>query len=82
MELGALPLTTAHAIELVAFVPATAVEPLRIGADYCLRPQGAVAATPCVLPLRALQPAAKVATAKVAWHGRERIGLLRRSAAT
>ncbi|MGW4735160.1 non-homologous end joining protein Ku [Streptomyces shenzhenensis] len=76
-ELRALPLTTARAIELVAFVPASAVDPFRIGPGYYLQPQGAVAAKPYVLLRRALERASKVAVAKFAWHGRERIGLLR-----
>ncbi|MFJ8602506.1 Ku protein [Streptomyces shenzhenensis] len=76
-ELRALPLTTAYAVELVAFVPASVVDPLRIGPGYYLQPQGAVAAKPYVLLLRALQRASKVAVAKFAWHGRERIVLLR-----
>ncbi|MFF0228551.1 Ku protein [Streptomyces sp. NPDC004629] len=75
-ELRSLPLTTARAIDLVAFIPAAAVDPLRIGAGYYLQPQGAVAVKPYVLLLRALQRASKVAVAKFAWHGRERTGLL------
>ncbi|MFF0228397.1 Ku protein [Streptomyces sp. NPDC004629] len=47
-ELRSLPLTTARAIELVAFIPAPAVDPLRIGAGYYLQPQDAVAAKPYV----------------------------------
>ncbi|MFF3582406.1 Ku protein [Streptomyces mirabilis] len=42
-ELQALPLTTARAIELIAFLPASAVDPLLIGPGYYLQPQGAVA---------------------------------------
>ena len=76
-ELRALPLPTARAIELLGFIPAAAVDPLRIGAGYYLRPQGPVAAKPYVLLCQALERASKVAVARYAWHGRERAGLLR-----
>ncbi|GAB2925621.1 hypothetical protein GCM10027075_27340 [Streptomyces heilongjiangensis] len=39
-DLRALPLPTARAIELIAFLPASAVDLLRIGAGYYLQPQG------------------------------------------
>nr|WP_257039622.1 Ku protein [Streptomyces sp. OV198] len=73
----ALPLTTARAIELIAFIPAAAVDPLRIGPGYYLQPQGAVAAKPYLVLRHALQRASKIAIARYAWHGRERLGLLR-----
>ncbi|MGW1622717.1 non-homologous end joining protein Ku [Streptomyces sp. NPDC002172] len=76
-ELRALPLTTARAIELVAFIPAAAVDPLRIGPGYYLQAQGAVAAKPYLVLRHALQRASRVAVARFAWHGRERLGLLR-----
>ncbi|MFE4823772.1 Ku protein [Streptomyces sp. NPDC056704] len=76
-ELRALPLTTARAIELIAFVPAAAVDPLRIGPGYYLQPQGTVAAKPYLVLRHALKRASKVAVARYAWHGRERLGLLR-----
>ncbi|MFD3932639.1 Ku protein [Streptomyces sp. NPDC058614] len=76
-ELRALPLPTARAIELLGFIPAAAVDPLRIGAGYYLQPQGPVAAKPYVLLRQALERASKVAVARFAWHGRERAGLLR-----
>jgi DNA end-binding protein Ku len=76
-ELRRLPLPTARAIELVGFLPAAAVDPIRIGPGYYLQPQGAVAAKPYVLLRHALQRASKVAVARYAWHGRERLGLLR-----
>ncbi|MFJ5901156.1 Ku protein [Streptomyces sp. NPDC093064] len=40
-ELRALPLPTTRAIELIAFIPPSAVDPLRIGPGYYLQPQGA-----------------------------------------
>lgn len=76
-ELRALPLPTARAIELIAFIPAAAVDPLRIGAGYYLQPQGAVAAKPYLVLRHALERASRVAVARFAWHGRERLGLLR-----
>ncbi|MER6093395.1 Ku protein [Streptomyces bluensis] len=76
-ELRALPLPTARAIELIAFIPAAAVDPLRIGTGYYLQPQGAVAAKPYLVLRHALERASRVAVARYAWHGRERLGLLR-----
>ena len=76
-ELRALPLPTARAIELIAFIPAAAVDPLRIGAGYYLQPQGDIAAKPYLVLRHALQRTARVAVARYAWHGRERLGLLR-----
>jgi DNA end-binding protein Ku len=76
-ELRALPLPTARAIELIAFIPAAAVDPLRIGPGYYLQPQGAVAAKPYLVLRHALERASRVAVARFAWQGRERLGLLR-----
>ncbi|MEV5084696.1 Ku protein [Streptomyces sp. NPDC056159] len=76
-ELRQLPLSTARAIELVGFLAATDIDPIRIGPGYYLQPQGSLAAKPYVLLRQALQRASKVAVARYAWHGRERLGLLR-----
>ncbi|MET8781816.1 Ku protein [Streptomyces sp. NPDC004589] len=76
-ELRELPLPTARAIEIVAFVPAGSIDPLRIGEGYYLQASGTVAAKPYALLRKALARTAKVAVAKFAWHGRERLGLLR-----
>ncbi|MEU8892961.1 Ku protein [Streptomyces sp. NPDC048442] len=76
-ELDNVPLPTAKAIEIVAFVPAESIDPVRIGDSYYLSADGAVAAKPYVLLRKALERSAKVAVAKFAWHGRERLGLLR-----
>ena len=76
-ELRELPLPTAKAIEIAAFVPAGSVDPLRIGEGYYLQASGTVAAKPYALLRRALERTSKVAVAKFAWHGRERLGLLR-----
>ncbi|KJK35133.1 DNA repair protein [Streptomyces variegatus] len=76
-ELRDLPLPTAKAIEIAAFVPLVSVDPIRIGEGYYLQPSGQVAAKPYKLLAMALARSSKVAVAKYAWSGRERLGLLR-----
>ncbi|MFF7130463.1 Ku protein [Streptomyces sp. NPDC008240] len=76
-ELRNLPLPTAKAIEIDAFVPLESVDAIRIGEGYYLQPAGQVAAKPYKLLVQALGRSSKVAVAKYAWSGRERLGLLR-----
>jgi len=76
-ELDQMPLPTAKAIEIVAFVDADSIDPLRISDSYYLATDGQVAAKPYTLLRRALERSDKVAVAKFAWHNRERLGLLR-----
>lgn len=76
-ELASMPLPTAKAIDIVAFVPAESIDPVRIGDGYYLQADGQVSAKPYKLLRMALERSAKVAVAKFAWHGRERLGLLR-----
>lgn len=76
-ELSSLPLPTSKAIEIEAFVPLESVDPIRIGEGYYLQPSGQVAAKPYKLLRQALARSSKVAVAKYAWSGRERLGLLR-----
>ncbi|MGW4566628.1 non-homologous end joining protein Ku [Streptomyces sp. NPDC004561] len=76
-DLSNLPLPTAKAIEIDAFVPLRSIDPIRIGEGYYLQPAGQVAAKPYKLLVQALGRSAKVAVAKYAWSGRERLGLLR-----
>ncbi|NBM20526.1 Ku protein, partial [Streptomyces sp. GC420] len=76
-ELQQLPLPTAKAIEVVAFVPVSSIDPVRFGDPYYLAADGPVAAKPYVLLRKALERTSKVAVIKMAWHGRERLGLLR-----
>ncbi|MDN3264058.1 Ku protein [Streptomyces sp. CSDS2] len=76
-DLANLPLPTAKAIETDAFVPLESVDPIRIAEGYYLQPAGPVAAKPYKLLVKALSRSAKVAVAKYAWSGRERLGLLR-----
>ncbi|MFJ6722379.1 Ku protein [Streptomyces sp. NPDC091259] len=75
-DLDALPLPTAKAIEIVAFVPTESIDPIRIGASYYLAAEG-VAAKPYELLRQALERSSKVAVAKFAMRDRERLGLLR-----
>ncbi len=76
-ELRAMPLPTAKAIEIHAFVPASSIDPLVIAEGYYLQASGPVAAKPYVLLRNALERSSQVAVAKYAWSGRERLGLLR-----
>jgi DNA end-binding protein Ku len=76
-ELRELPLPTAKAIEIQAFVPLDSIDPIQIGEGYYLAADGAVAAKPYKLLVQALGRSSKVAVAKYAWSGRERLGLLR-----
>ncbi|MGW7102866.1 non-homologous end joining protein Ku [Streptomyces sp. NPDC054838] len=75
-DLDSLPLPTAKAIEIVAFVATESIDPLQIGASYYLAAEG-VAAKPYELLRQALQRSSKVAVAKFAMRDRERLGLLR-----
>ncbi|MFG3510268.1 Ku protein [Streptomyces sp. NPDC047821] len=75
-ELDSMPLPTAKAIEIVAFVPASSIDPIRIGDSYYLAADGQVAAKPYKLLREALGRSDRVAIAKFAWHNRERLGLL------
>ncbi len=76
-ELDRIPLPTAKAIEIVAFVDAGSVDPIRISGSYYLAIDGKVAEKPYTLLRRALERSDKGAVAKFAWHNRERLGLLR-----
>jgi DNA end-binding protein Ku len=70
-ELRDLPLPTAKAIEIVAFVPLESVDHLKIGEGYYLAPSGQVAAKPYKLLRMALDRSSKVAVAKYAERARE-----------
>ncbi|MFK0132431.1 Ku protein [Streptomyces rubiginosohelvolus] len=76
-ELEQMPLPTAKAVEIAAFVDADTIDPVRISDSYYLAADGQVAAKPYTLLRKALERSSKVAVAKFAWHGRERLGLLR-----
>src|SRR3546814_2310382 len=68
---------TAKTIEIVAFVPGDRIDPLQMDAAYYLAASGAPAAKPYTLLREALKRSNKVAIAKFALRGRERLGMLR-----
>lgn len=75
-DLHDMPLPTARAIDIVAFVDRGTIDPVRIGQSYYLEADGQVAAKPYTLLRRALERSEKVAIVKFALRGRERLGLL------
>ncbi|MCW7991466.1 DNA repair protein, partial [Streptomyces platensis subsp. clarensis] len=77
-DLDGMPLPTAKAIEIVAFVDSDTVDATQYGAGaYYLAADGPVAAKPYVLLRSALERTEKAAVAKFALRGRERLGILR-----
>ncbi|MGV9292155.1 non-homologous end joining protein Ku [Streptomyces sp. NPDC003719] len=76
-DLSQLPIPTARTIEIVAFVPEERIDPLQMGAAYYLAASGAPAAKPYTLLREALKRSNRVAIAKYALRGRERLGMLR-----
>jgi len=76
-DLAHLPIPTARTIEIVAFVPADRIDPLQMDTAYYLSASGAPAAKPYTLLREALKRSRKVAIAKYALRGRERLGMLR-----
>ncbi|MGW0772666.1 non-homologous end joining protein Ku [Streptomyces sp. NPDC002835] len=76
-DLAALPLPTAKTIEIVAFVPGSEIDPLQMDTAYYLEANGVPAAKPYTLLREALKRSDRVAIAKFALRGRERLGMLR-----
>ncbi|MDX3456746.1 Ku protein [Streptomyces sp. ME02-8801-2C] len=76
-DLASLPLPTAKTIEIVAFVPSDRIDPLQMDTAYYLSANGVPAAKPYTLLREALKRSQKVAIAKFALRGRERLGMLR-----
>ncbi|MEV7542427.1 Ku protein [Streptomyces sp. NPDC089915] len=76
-DLARLPIATAKTIEIVSFVPADQIDPLQMDSAYYLAANGATAAKPYTLLREALKRSRKVAIAKFALRGRERLGMLR-----
>ncbi|MFJ3169651.1 Ku protein [Streptomyces roseus] len=76
-DLAQLPIATAKTIEIVSFVPAEEIDPLQMDAAYYLAANGPTAAKPYTLLREALKRSRKVAIAKYALRGRERLGMLR-----
>ncbi|MFD0270648.1 Ku protein [Streptomyces sp. NPDC127106] len=76
-DLAQLPIATAKTIEIVSFVPADEIDPLQLDSAYYLAANGATAAKPYTLLREALKRSQRVAIAKYALRGRERLGMLR-----
>ncbi|MGC9379679.1 Ku protein [Streptomyces sp. MH13] len=76
-DLARLPVPTARTIEIVAFVPEERIDPLQMGSAYYLAASGAPAAKPYTLLREALGRSNRVAVARFALRGRERLGMLR-----
>jgi DNA end-binding protein Ku len=76
-DLASLPIPTTRTIEIVAFVPADRIDPLQMDTAYYLAANGVPAAKPYILLREALKRSQKVAVAKFALRGRERLGMLR-----
>lgn len=76
-DLAALPLPTAKTIDIVGFIPAERIDPLQMDAAYYLMANGVPAAKPYTLLREALKRSGRVAIAKFALRGRERLGMLR-----
>ncbi|QNP70225.1 Ku protein [Streptomyces roseirectus] len=76
-DLAHLPIPTARTIEIVAFVPADRIDPLQMDTAYYLAASGVPAAKPYTLLREALKRSNRVAVAKYALRGRERLGMLR-----
>ncbi len=76
-DLASLPLPTTRTIDIVAFVESQRIDPLQMGNAYYLMVNGAPAAKPYALLREALRRSERVAIAKFALRGRERLGMLR-----
>ncbi|MER5552354.1 Ku protein [Streptomyces sp. NPDC002793] len=76
-DLASLPLPTAKTIEIEGFVHSSAIDPLQLDSAYYLSANGVPAAKPYALLREALRRSGKVAVAKYALRGRERLGMLR-----
>ena len=75
-DLAALPLPTAHSIEIMEFAPLEQIDPVYFAKSYYLEPE-AIGAKPYVLLAEALRQSGKVAVVKVALRGRESMAVLR-----
>ncbi|MGY0491799.1 non-homologous end joining protein Ku [Streptomyces sp. WG-D5] len=76
-DLAQLPIPTTKTIDIVSFVPAERIDPLQMGTAYYLQANGVPAAKPYTLLREALKRSNRVAIAKFALRGRERLGMLR-----
>ncbi|MDT0377366.1 Ku protein [Streptomyces sp. DSM 42041] len=76
-DLAALPLPTAKTVEILGFLPAEDIDPIRLDRSYFLTGDGQSAAKPYVLLREALARSGRVAVAKLALRNRESLGMLR-----
>ena len=76
-DLASLPIRTTKTIDIVAFVPAERIDPLQLTTAYYVQASGVSAAKPYALLREALRRSGRVAIAKFALRGRERLGMLR-----
>ena len=77
-DLAGMPLPTVKAIEIVSFQDWSAIDQRHLGeSSYYVSADGPVSAKPYTLLRQALGRTEKVAVAKVAMRGRERLALLR-----
>ncbi|WP_328723651.1 Ku protein [Streptomyces sp. NBC_00247] len=76
-DLASLPLPTNKTIEILGFVPSSRIDPLQMESAYYLAANGIPAGKPYTLLREALKRSEKVAVAKFALRGRERLGMLR-----
>ncbi|WP_432091462.1 Ku protein [Streptomyces sp. NRRL F-5630] len=76
-DFDGLPLPTAKALEIEAFVDASQIDPIQMGDTYYLQADGQVAGKPYALLRAALKRSDRVALAKYAFSGKERLGMLR-----
>lgn len=76
-DLASLPLPTAKTVEILGFLPAEDIDPIRLDRSYYLTGDGQGAAKPYVLLREALARSGRVAIAKLALRNRESLAMLR-----
>ncbi|HEV3358910.1 MAG TPA: Ku protein [Pseudonocardiaceae bacterium] len=75
-DLAGLPVSSSRSIDVVAFTPLDAVDPIHYAKSYYLEPEAA-GTKPYVLFSEAMQQSGRVAVVRVALRQRESLGLLR-----
>ncbi|GHG78077.1 non-homologous end joining protein Ku [Streptomyces griseocarneus] len=76
-DLAGLPLPSKKLIDVLAFVDADRIDPLRLSGAYYLAPDNAAAGKPYVLLRETLKQTERVAVTKIALRTRESLALLR-----
>ncbi|MCC3776832.1 Ku protein [Streptomyces sp. UNOB3_S3] len=76
-ELAGLPLPSKKLIDVLAFVDADRIDPLRLSGAYYLAPESTAADKPYVLLRETLKRTERVAVTKIALRTRESLALLR-----